>query len=142
MFKRIPVRSYEQNNGIAHPDYESRNTRVSEYLRKYGTGKLENLPRDTRPEVVDDRSVDEMLDDDFVDGLGTDELDVLAKLDEAKERFAKMADTIRETKANRVKFDNAMKVLNDMNSSRDARMDAYRILEELEQKHLVTRARK
>lgn len=140
MFKKQKP-CFEKIDGRPHPDYESRNTRVSEYLRKYGTGKLDNLPRDTRPVVNDERSPDEMMNDEFVDTMATDELDVMQQLDAAKERFEKMADTIRQTKTNRVKFDNAMKVLNDPNSSYESRKDAYRILDELEQKNVVTRAR-
>lgn len=141
MFDRIKG-SFEKNSGKRHKDYESRNTSVSEYLRKYGTGKLETLPTDTRPEVNDDRSSDDMLNDEFVEGLGTDELDVLMKIDENKERFQKAIDEVSLTKAQRVKFDNAMKVLNDRNSSTESLRDAYRVLDELEEKGKVKRARK
>ena len=54
----------EKLSADLHSEHQTRNTDVSYYLMKFGTGKLEELPQDTRPEVHDDRTVDEMLTDD------------------------------------------------------------------------------
>jgi hypothetical protein len=132
MYQKNHESQFEKNSGINHPDYESRNTTVSEYLRKYGTGRIDELPKDTRPEIVDDRPDDEKINDEFVDGLGTDELDVMMMLNENAERFKKARIALEEDEKKRVSFDNAVKVLNDPNSSEDAKRDALRILEKLE----------
>lgn len=50
---------YENIDPALHPEHETRNTRVSEYLRKYGQGKIDTLPTDSRPVVKDERSDDE-----------------------------------------------------------------------------------
>lgn len=141
MFKKIEG-SFEKNSGVKHPDYESRNTRVSEYLRKYGQGKMEKIPTDTRPQVNDPRTVDEMLDDNnFEPSMATDDLDVMLELDSMKDRYNDAVEEINLTKSQKLKFDNAVKVLKDQNSSNDARLDAYRILDELEKQGKISRAR-
>lgn len=141
MFKRIKCNS-EFNDGIAHPDHEERNTRVSEYLRKYGQGKLEVLPTDNRPQVEDPRTVDEMLAGDNNEiSMADDELDIITRLQDASDHFQEVFAEIELTKQQKEKFDNAVKVLNDPNASTEKKVDAYRILDELESKGKVTRAR-
>lgn len=132
MFKREnPV--YENVSSELHPEHQDVNTRVSEYLIKYGQGKLDRMPNDTRQEVQDDRTVDQMLeDDDPTLALSTEELDVLLASQEAAERFEKAQLDIKATQAQRVKFDNAVAVLQDKNASADARRSAYAILAKLE----------
>lgn len=132
---------YEPNDGILHSEHESRDTRVSEYLRKYGQGKIDVMPTDNRPQVVDDRSDDEKISDPFVPSLGTDELDVFQQLEANREKFQAAQADIDMTKKDRVRFDNAIKIINDNNASIDAQRDAYRILEELERKGKVSRVR-
>lgn len=132
---------YEPNDGILHSEHESRDTRVSEYLRKYGQGKIDVMPTDSRPQVVDDRSDDEKISDPFVPSLGTDELDVFQQLEANREKFQAAQADIEMTKKDRVRFDNAIKIINDDNASIDAQRDAYRILEELERKGKVSRVR-
>lgn len=124
---------FERNSGELHPEHQCVSTRVSEYLIKYGQGKLDKMPNDTRQEIQDDRTVDQMLeDDDPTLSLGTEELDVLLASQEAAERFEKAQLDIKATQAQRVKFDNAVAVLQDKNASADARRSAYAILAKLE----------
>lgn len=140
MFQRInPV--FEQNSDLEHEEHQVTNTRVSEYMRKYGQGKIDVMPTDTRPEVDDPRTDEEKLSDDFTPGLGTDELDVMAKLDEMKERYQNAVADIKVTEKQKAQFDEAIKVLNNPNSSSDAQYHALALLEELERKGKITRAR-
>lgn len=141
MFKRVKP-TYEHNSGVDHPDKQCINTRVSEYLRKYGTGQLEKLPTDTRQEIKDDRSDDEKLAEGrLVPGLGTDALDVMMEMDRQRERLAEIESAIDETSADFKKFQKAKSILDNPNASDDAKYDAYRIIAELENKGRVTRAR-
>lgn len=140
----MPIRKppvYRKIDVTPHKDYESRDTRVSEYLRKYGTGKIDEMPNDTRAEIKDNRSVDEQLADGFEPSLGTDDLDVLMELDKAREHYEAALADIELTKQQKADFDKAIKVLKDSNSSIEMKEDAYRILRDLESKGKVTRAR-
>lgn len=139
--KEIPV--YDVLDTTLHPEHETRNTRVSEYLRKYGQGKIDDLPRDSRPEVHDNRSVDEMLDDPShaADHMSFDELDAISEMNRKADDFKKAFADVKLTVQQKQKFDAAVKVLQDKNASDEQRLHALSILDELEQKHLVTRAR-
>lgn len=141
-FKRRAPK-YESNSGVEHPEFEKRNTRVSEYLRKYGQGKIDTLPTDTRSEVKDERSVDEMLEvDDVTNRMDTEQLDALLEMQAKADDFEAAFKDIELTKTQKQQFDKAVSVLKDKNASYELVSDAYRILEELENKHKVTRARK
>lgn len=140
MFKRLKDLQYNTVDEKKHPEHQTFDTSVSYYLRKYGTGQLEQLPFDNRREITDDRTVDQMLDDDgLVAGLGTDDLDVMMELDRKREDFENAFQEIDLTQKQKQKFDKAMKILKDPNSSVELRQDAYAILDELKDK--VTRAR-
>lgn len=140
MYSKVkPV--FETNSGLDHPEAQAVNTRVSEYLRKYGQGKIDELPKDSRPVVNDDREASDMLDDDFVDGIGTDELDVLAQLDNMKERISVAQADLKATERQKEMFENACKVLNDPNSSTSERVHAMNTLDDLEKKGKITYAR-
>ena len=117
-----------QNN---HPEYEIRETRVSDYLRRYGTGHIEDLPQNTAPEITDDRTVDEMLSDEFVPHMSTETVDIMMEIEDNKERFEKAAQEIEMTDAARKKFDAAMAVINNPNSSLESKREAYSILDNL-----------
>jgi hypothetical protein len=114
-----------------HPEYEIRETRVSEYLRRYGTGHIEDLPQTSAPEVSDERSVDQMLEDEFTPHMSTETVDVLMMIDENRERFEKAAQDIEMTDKMRQKYENAMRVINDSNASMDAKREAYSVLDSL-----------
>lgn len=60
--------------------------------------------------------------------------------DKAKD-FENAFKDIELTKKQRDSFDKAIKVLNDANASYEQKVDAYRILDELEQAHKVNRVR-
>jgi len=140
MFKRKKC-NLEELDLTPHPDYEQVNTTVSEYFRKYSQGKIENLPQDTRPEVTDERSSDEMLNDDSkTNHMSCDDLDVLQEYEQHREEFEKAIQDIELTAKQKEIFLSATAVLDDPNSSADKRREAYQALEELRDK--VTRARK
>lgn len=140
MFRREklnPAR-LEHNSGVLHPEHQSVNTSVSEYLIKYGSGKIDSMPTDTRTEFNDDRSDEVKLKegDDFP--LGTEELDVLEKLNSMADRLEEINTEVELSKTEKSKFDKAVAVLKDDNSSYEAKSDAYRILRELESKGKVS----
>lgn len=135
---------YEEVDSTKHLEHQERNTRVSEYLKKYGVGKLEDLPTDKRPTITDERSVDEMLDDvrgGMVDLLSFDELDALSEFNSRKEEFEKMRAEIELTEKQSLTFDRAMSVLNSANASRDDKQEALAVLEELQKSGKVTHTR-
>lgn len=133
---------YEKLDYNNHKDYEIKETRVSDYLRRYGTGHIEDLPQTTAPEVTDDRSVEEMLNDPFVPEMATESVDILNLIEENKERFEKAAREIELTAKQKKRFKDAQSVINNPNSSLDAKREAYSILDELANKGLIARARK
>lgn len=133
---------YEQISCDKHPEFEVRNTRVSEYLRKYGQGKIDSLPTDSRPVVTDPRSVDEMIDtNDKMDHMSREQLDVLLELQSKHEDFEKALADIKLTEKQKKEFDAAVKSINDPNASYEQKMDAYRIIDQLEKANKVKRAR-
>lgn len=140
MFQRIKPIS-EDNSTLEHDEHQVTNTRVSEYMRKYGQGKIDVMPTDTRPEVNDDREPSAMLDDDFTPGLGTDELDVMQRLDSMRERYANAVADIKATEKQKAQFDEAVKTLNDPNASSEKQYHAMAILDELSKKGKITRVR-
>lgn len=131
MFKRIkPV--YESCSAARHPEAQNVTTSVSEYLRKYGQGKLEELPQDSRPTISDERSVEEMLDDNSrVDEMAFDELDAISELERKRDDFLKARDEIVMTEKDREAAKSAIKILDDPNSSDDQRREAYAVIDEL-----------
>lgn len=143
MFKRIKPVFENVGQNLPHEDYEVVQTRVSDYLRKYGSGQIESMPQDTRAEIHDERSVDEMLDDErFEPGLGTDQLDIIMEIDKNRKRFEDAINEMELTKKQRDEFDAAVKILNDANSSVQAREDAYKLLQELEQSGKLKKPRR
>lgn len=123
----------EELSSNRHKEFQNVNTRVSEYLMKYGQGKIDALPTDSRTEIEDNRTVDEMLDDENpIFGLGTEESDVLFELQANMSKFEKAQVDIEASEKDKKSFENAMQVINDKNSSDDAKRDAYRILDKLE----------
>lgn len=140
MFKRKKTAKVEVDS-TPHPDFEQVNTSVSEYFRKYAHGKIENLPQDSRPEVADDRTSDEMLNDDSkMNHMSCDDLDVLQEYEMHREDFENAIKDIELTKAQAKAFKDACDVLDNPNSSLQQKKEAYEVLEELRDK--VTRARK
>lgn len=131
MFKRIkPV--FEHCTIYKHPEAQNVDTRVSEYLRKYGQGKIDELPQDSRPVVDDKRSVDEMLSDDArVDHMAFDELDAISELARKKDDFLKARDEIEMNEKDVKAADDAMKIIDDPNASDSQKMEAYAVLDEL-----------
>lgn len=143
MFGKLnPV--FENPSQKLHKEHETRNTRVSEYLRKYGQGKIDSMPTDTRPQVNDPRSVEEMLNDvdKLTSSLSPEQLDVLLEMQNNTAEFEAAINDIKLTEKQRQKFDAARKVLNDKNASYEQILDAHRIIEELRESHKLTRARK
>lgn len=137
--KRSISRVSEVLSDVRHAEYQNVNTRVSEYLLKYGQGKIDVMPTDNRPEVTDDRSVDQMLDDETPEfDISSDELDVLLEFQKNADKFEQARLAIESSEKDKTAFENAMKVLNDPNSSDEAKRDSYRILDKLKQQGKVT----
>lgn len=131
MFKRIkPV--FEHCTNYKHPEAQNVDTRVSEYLRKYGQGKIDDLPQDRRAVVTDERTVEQMLDDDArVDHMAFDELDAISELASKREAFLKARDEIEMNKKDIEAADAAMKIIDDPNSSESKKLEACAVLDEL-----------
>lgn len=136
--RRKPV--CEKTTQVPHPEYEIKETKVSDYLRKYGTGKLEDLPTSSRPEITDNRSVDQMLDDPC-ESMATETIDVLAEIERNRESFVKAIMDVKATAKQRKQFDDAIKVLQDENAPYERKREAYAILDDLERQGKLTRAR-
>lgn len=143
MFKRSKPVFEPHGANLPHEDYEVVQTRVSDYLRRYGTGQIEAMPQDTRPEIHDERLVDEMLNSDqFEPGLGTDQLDIIMEIEKNRSKFEAAIAEMELTQKQREEFDAAVKILNDANSSVNAREDAYKLLRELEQSGKLKKPRR
>lgn len=139
MYKRCKPQ-YEVLDATNHPDYEIKDTRVSDYLRKYGSGKIDDLPSSSAPEITDNRSTDQMLAEP-VEHMSTETVDVLMEIEANKERFEKAVQDVNLTAAKKKKFDSAVKVIKNPNSTYDQKREAYSILRNLEEQGLITRAR-
>lgn len=110
---------YEVLSNDKHPEHETRNTSVSEYFRKYGQGRIDALPTDSRPEVTDNRSVDDMLNDTdkLTSSLGTEHLDALLEMQTKAQDFETAFKEVKLTAKQRNDFDKAIAVLRDNNAS-------------------------
>lgn len=120
-----------------HKDFEIKETRVSDYLRRYGTGHIEDVPQNTAPEVRDDRTVEQMLEEPFVEHLSTEPVDVIMLIDANRERFEKAFKELELTKTQHKRFKDALSVINNPNASHDSKREAYSILEELSDKKML-----
>ena len=116
----------EYNSGKNHPEYEIRDTRPSDFLRKYGQGKLEDLPKTSAPEIVDNRTVDQMLDEP-VEHMSTESIDVLMEIEANRDKFDQALKTIELTESARKRYDDALSVINNPNSSPSAKTEAYNL---------------
>ena len=125
-----------------HPKFVEKNTSVSEYLRKYGQGKVENLPQDSRTEVEDNRSVDEMLEDDAsLDSMATEELDVILELERKSQDFDAMRKDIDDTESAKKEFDEAVRVIKSPQSLPTEKKQAYDVIDALVEEGKVKRVR-
>lgn len=130
----------ERNDGVPHKELQHVNTRISEYLRKYGQGKMDKMPSNNHPEVTDDRTVDQMLDDP-IEAPGTDPVEVLAKLQAMIPKYLEAKDAIAQNEKDRHAFDEAIKILQDHNSQFEDKRKAMMVLEELKSEGKIKRAR-
>lgn len=141
MFARRKLCSGEVHDKARHPDFESVNTSVAEYFRKYAVGKSDKMPVDPRPEITDGRDESEMIEDNSkINHLGCDDLDAMMEMEANKEKFAAALADIELTQKQSEIFKQATDVLNNPNSTPEQKREAYQDLEELHDK--VTRARK
>lgn len=138
--KEKPV--YQDLDYTNHPEYEIKETRVSDYLRKYGTGHIDELPTSSAPEIKDDRSVDEMLAEGFEPSMSTETIDILMEIERNKDRFEAAVAELELTQTQKKEFDDAVKAINDPNTPYDRKIEAYHLLQDLESKGKITRARK
>jgi hypothetical protein len=133
--------AFEAVDPVNHPDYEIKDTRVSDYLKKYGTGKIEDLPQVSRPEITDNRTTDQMLDEPC-EHMSTEAVDVMMEIERNKEAFDKAILDIKATQKQKKQFDDAVAALQDPNTPIERQREAYAILSDLERQGKLTRARK
>lgn len=136
-----------------HSDYEIKETRVSDYLRRYGTGHIDDVPQTKAPEVSNERvssAMDIILDkkaneverskafevlneetDGFVPHMSTETIDVLAEIEANKERFENALKDIQLTKTASKRYNDALAVVNNPNAPLDSKREAYSVLESL-----------
>lgn len=123
----------EYNSGVEHPEHQSVNTSVAEMYRKYGAGKIDSMPTDPRPEIQDNRSEDEMLNDDHPEpGMAYDVLDAIQDLNRYRQKYESAVADIKATEKQKKAFDGAIATLNDPNASYKATQEALEVLDELE----------
>lgn len=141
MFAHKNLVTGEKLDKTRHEDYESVNTSVAEYFRKYAVGKSDKMPTDPRIPIEDNRSNDEKIDDDsMINHLSCDDLDALSEMERNREKFEHALKDIELTQKQSEIFQNAVAVLDNPNSTPEQRREAYLDLEEIHDK--VTRARK
>lgn len=122
----------EHNQYVEHPEHQERITSVSHLYEKYRTGKIEDMPSTSLPQMPDDpRSDDEMLNDDFVLGLGKDELDIMNRYKAIREKLQEEFKTIKMDAENKKKYEDALAVLDDPNSTPKQKAVAYQTIEKL-----------
>lgn len=122
---------FERNSGVNHPDYEIKETRVSDFLRRFGTGHIDDLPTTSSPEISDDRTVDEMLSDPFVPHMSNESVDILSMIEENKDRFDAAFHELELTKSQHKKFKEALSAIKDPNCPFERKREAYSVLEKL-----------
>jgi len=132
---------FEKNSKIEHKEKQCVNTSVSEYMRKYGQGKIDQLPTDPRPEVNDPRDTEQQLNDADALPMGFDELDAMERLASMKDRYKDAVADIKATEKQKEIFLHATQVLDDPNASDAEKLHAAAELNRLEKLGKVTRAR-
>lgn len=124
----------EHNSGVKHPEYQDRITSVSHLYEKYRTGKIEDMPSTSLPQMPDDdRSDDEMLNDLFVLGLGKDELDIMNRYKEVRDKLEEEFAQFKLSKEKEKKYKAALEILDNPASSSKEKFQAYQELEALRQ---------
>lgn len=122
----------EHNSTVEHKEHQERITSVAHLYEKYRTGKIEDMPRSSLAQMPDDnRSDDEMLNDDFILGLGRDELDIMKRYQELSDKLRAELDNLRLTKEKKKKYQEALAVIDNPQSSQRAKAEAYQTIEML-----------
>lgn len=128
----VSERLVEENSSVECVDKQNVNTSVAYFYEKYRTGKIEDLPRTKLTELPPDgRTDDEMLGDEFIPGLGTDQLDVLTHYKEVRDRLdAELAD-LKLSQKRKKELEEALQVLDSTNATPSERVKAYQKIESI-----------
>lgn len=151
--KRVKPQYDDLDYKSNHAEYEIKETRVSDFLRRYGTGHIEDVPQNKAPEISNERvssAMDTILDkkaneverskafevlneetEGFIPSMATETIDVLAEIEANKERFEKAFNEIELTKTASKKYKDALSVINNPNAPLDAKREAYATLDSL-----------
>lgn len=114
-----------------HPEFQNQETRISEFMRLYAKGSINSVPQNTRPEVVDDRDVDDMLSDGFEPQLSTESIEVMAEIDRNIERFQEAISNIKNGTRRYNSFKRALSIYRDPSASPSEKNKAYQLLDSL-----------
>lgn len=139
---RCVTPQYEVNSGVEHAERQVVNTRVSHYLRLYATGKISEFPTNG---LIENRELPEDMRNDLLNRnlplpeLGTDPVEVMGYLAENRERFESLVSDYNLAISDQERYDDAMAVLDDDNSTIEQKAAAVRVLDAIREK---ARARK
>lgn len=133
LYREKPV--FERNSKLPHAKFERRETRVSEFMRLYSTGKLENIPENKTQELPDDpRSEDAMFDDGFCPEFGTEPVEVFQMIEDMKEKYDAAIAEIKDNSKKYKRYKLAMSIFNNPQSSLAQKTQAANVLRELKLK--------
>lgn len=124
--------SYEAPHRARHAKYERRETRVSEYMRLYSAGKLENIPESKIPTQPDDpRSTDQMLDDAFCPEMATEPVEVMQMIEDRLVDYQKAIAELKSGSAKKRRYSQALSVMKNPQSTEAQKFEAAKVLREL-----------
>lgn len=128
----VSNRLVEELSTVECVEKQNVNTSVAYFYEKYRTGKIEDLPRTKLTEMPPDgRTDDEMLGDEFIPGLGTDQLDVLTHYKEVRERLDAELAELKVSQKRKKELEDALKVLDSTDATPAQRVQAYQKIESI-----------
>lgn len=128
---------YEENSGVEHPEHQVINTRVSHYMRLYATGKISEFPTNglrENPELPEGLRKDLLNRNLPLPEHGTDPVEIMDYLNSNRDRLESLVQDYNLAISDRQRYDNAMSVINDPNSTPEQISVAVRMLESIEKK--------
>lgn len=122
----------EHNSDIEHKEKQNVDTSVAHMFEKFRTGRIEDLPTTRVPEMPEDtRTDEEMLNDDFTPGLGTDPIELMNRYAALRESLEKDFAEFKSKKKDQKKYKDALSVIDNPQSTPEARARAYQTLDAL-----------
>lgn len=128
---------YEENSCVEHPEHQVINTRVSHYMRLYATGKISEFPTNglrENPELPEGLRKDLLNRNLPLPEHGTDPVEIMDYLNSNRDRLESLVQDYNLAISDRQRYDNAMSVINDPNSTPEQISVAVRTLESIEKK--------